>query len=256
MSDELRLVRRKVESLNGSVGEIRDRLLNCLDTATRRPEDALALSRSIGETLAKQSLTALGIKPPLMLDACLRELEKPKVMSRGLVPGEIISMLHKVRTFGNRALHDSLRISVTAEDVASVLGDLLRVTRWYFCEFARGQRLESVFQGLADRPGGDTPPIAPTAETSRLMGKRADTEAIPSKQVQPAADRDTRLPKMPRSVKKEVAKRQAEIDWMEKNFPPTCGGQPVDEILHDWIDRIRKLQESLDQLRSGYRADA
>jgi hypothetical protein len=142
VSDDLLPLLRKIESLDAGVGDIRDRLLNCLHAAERRPADALALARGIGEVLAKQILTAIDIKPPRMLDACLRELEKPQMMSRGLVPGEIITMLHKVRTIGNKALHDDLRIEVSLDDVTSVLGDVLRVTRWYFREFTRGPRLE------------------------------------------------------------------------------------------------------------------
>src|SRR5689334_20647120 len=113
MIGELQLLRQKVGLLTDPASDVRDRLLNCLDVASRRPADALALARGIGETLAKQVLVAIGIKPPEMLEACLRELEKPEVMSRGLVPGEIITMLHKVRMIGNKATHDALRIKVT-----------------------------------------------------------------------------------------------------------------------------------------------
>jgi hypothetical protein len=142
MGDELRLLRQKVESLADDAGDVRTQLLSCLDAAVQRPASALALARGVGETLAEQTLAAIGIKPPSMLDACLRELERQEVMSRGLVPAEIITMLHKVRTIGNKATHDALKIAVTADDVTSVLGDVLRVTRWYYCEFARGPRLK------------------------------------------------------------------------------------------------------------------
>jgi hypothetical protein len=152
--DELQLLRQKVDSLTDEVRDIRTRLLNCLDVAPRRPKDALGLARGIAETLAKQTLAALGTEPPPMLDACLRELRKPETMSRALVPAEIITMLDKVRTIGNKALHDALSIEVALDDVTSVLGDVLRVTRWYFGEFDRGPRLDPVL-------GTPRPPPAP-----------------------------------------------------------------------------------------------
>lgn len=158
MSHELRPLRRKVEPLNDAARDIRDRLLNCLDAAARRPEDALALARGVGGMLAEQCLTAIGIKPSGMFDACLAQLEEPGVMSRGLVPAEIITMLHKVRTIGNKAVHDKLRIEVTVDDVVSVLGDVLRVTKWYLGEFTRGPRLDPVFRAMAPLLASDAPP--------------------------------------------------------------------------------------------------
>lgn len=149
MDEPLQSIELRIESLSPGVGDARDQLLNCVRIATRRPADALGLARGVGERLAKQTLSAAGIKPPSMLDACLREMEKPEVMSRGLIPAEIISMLHKVRTIGNKALHDDLRIAVSVDDVTSVMFDLLLLIRWYYTQFARGPKLGPVFKSSA-----------------------------------------------------------------------------------------------------------
>jgi hypothetical protein len=164
MRNELQWLRQKIESLADEVGESRGRLLNCLDVAERHPTDALGLARATAESLAKQVLAAIGAKPSATLDSCLRELEKPETMSRALVPAEIITMLHKVRVIGNKALHDDLRIAVTTDDVTSALGDVLRVVRWYFGEFARGPRLDPVFRQAAAVPG----PAAPAVRSSAV----------------------------------------------------------------------------------------
>jgi hypothetical protein len=140
MSDELRLLQQRIERLESSVGEIRDRLTHCLQVASY-PSDAIALARGVAESLVKRILENIGIKPPAMLDACLRELEKPEVMSRGLVPSEIITLLHMVRVMGNKATHDVMRIRSTESDVYLVLQSLLRVIEWYFSEFERGPKL-------------------------------------------------------------------------------------------------------------------
>jgi WD40 repeat protein/class 3 adenylate cyclase len=161
--DEFQTLRKTIESLSDAAGDVRARLLNCLDAAARRPADALGLARGVAESLTKQIVTAIGVKPPAVLDACLKELERPETMSRGLVPGEIVTILHKVRTIGNKALHDDLRIRVTAEDVTNVLGDVLRVVRWYFAEFVRGPGVDP-FAPEA-RPGE----AAPSARLVVLM---------------------------------------------------------------------------------------
>jgi formylglycine-generating enzyme required for sulfatase activity len=180
MNDDLQRFRQRVEALCDAVGEVRDRLLNCLDVAPRRPADALGLARGTGEMLAKQMLAAIGIKPPPMLDACLRKLEEPKVMSRGLVPAEIITMLHKIRTLGNKATHDDLRIKVTTDDVASVLGDVLRVTQWYFGEFERGPRVDPVFKVI------EPPPVELPLLDSRDGARREQQAWVRRLNVEPA----------------------------------------------------------------------
>jgi hypothetical protein len=145
MMDELRFLQQRIERLEVTVGDVRERLVNCVQVSTR-PQDALVLARSVAETLVKQMLAEMQIKPTAMLDACLRELERPEVLSRGLVPPEIISILHLVRVMGNKASHASLRIQVSETDVLLVLRPLLRVVEWYFAEFDHGPKLAPLFR--------------------------------------------------------------------------------------------------------------
>ena len=161
MREELDALKRRVERLEAGVGEIRDRLAACLQVAGR-PQDSLSLARGIAESLAKQVLERLGLKPAAMLDACLRLLEQPDVMSRGLVPAEVISLLHMVRVLGNKAAHDALRIEATADDVDLVVRSVLRVVEWYFAEFERGPRLNPLFKSGPSLPPlrADLPPLA------------------------------------------------------------------------------------------------
>jgi hypothetical protein len=154
VDQELLLVGQRIERLEEAVGDVRERLLNCVKVADH-PQDALGLSRGVAEALAKRVLAGIGLKPAATLDACLKELEEPRVMSRGLVPAEVITLLHMVRVLGNKATHDALRIEVTASDAALVLRSVLRVVEWYFVEFERGPRLNPLF-----RPGA-APPLLP-----------------------------------------------------------------------------------------------
>jgi hypothetical protein len=172
MIDQLRFLNDRIERLEQDVGDIRRRLQNCLRVADR-PEDALVLARSVAECLAKRLVEALGIPPPPMLDACLKTLEKPEVMSRGLVPSEIITILHMVRVMGNKATHDAMRIAANEEDVYLVLQSILRVVEWYFSAFERGPKLErpsdsaNAPAAAADRAGVQSQPGERDAATRR-----------------------------------------------------------------------------------------
>lgn len=153
MNDELYILRQRIERLETAVGDLRGRLAHCLQVVAL-PNDALALARGIAETLTKRVLQDIGLKPPSMLDGCLKELEKPQIMSRGLVPAEVITLLHMVRVLGNKAAHDVMRIAAGATDVDLVLRSVLRVVEWYFAEFERGPRLNPLF-----KPGETPPPL-------------------------------------------------------------------------------------------------
>ena len=142
--NEIRILRQRIERLETTVGVIRDQLQNCLQVANR-PSDAIALARSVAESLTKQVLKDLGSIPPSMLDACLKELEKPEMMSRGVVPSEIITMLQMVRVLGNKAIHNAMRIELTTADVDLILRSLLRVVEWYFTEFEYGLKVKTLY---------------------------------------------------------------------------------------------------------------
>jgi hypothetical protein len=81
----------------------------------------------------------------LTFDACLRELDRPELMSRGLVPAEITTRLHFVSTLGNKASHDALRTEVRPGDAHEVLNAVLKVLEWFAYGFERGPRLPSVY---------------------------------------------------------------------------------------------------------------
>lgn len=153
MNEELVLRRRRIDRLEVSVGEVRDRLAACVQVAGR-PQDALTLARGIAESLTRQILEHMGLKAAAMLDACLRMLKDPAVMSRGLVPSEVLSLLHMVRVLGNKASHDLMKVEPSPTVVDLVLRSVLRVVEWYFAEFARGPRLDPLF-----KPGSDLHPL-------------------------------------------------------------------------------------------------
>jgi hypothetical protein len=152
-SDELQLLQQRIDRLAGLAGDFPERMTNCLQVAGSPPQ-AVALARSEAERLVKQVLEKMSIKAPAMLDGCLRELEKDTVMSRGLVPLEVVSLLHAIRVLGNKATHDALKIDLTADAVHLVLLALVRVVEWYFAEFERGPKVKLPGRGWSVRRPG------------------------------------------------------------------------------------------------------
>jgi len=157
MDDPFNPLRERIERLEAAVGEVRDHLHDCVQVINS-PRAAMTLARNVAESLTKMVLEKLHRKPPGTLDACLAELETPQTMSLGLVPGEIISLLHMIRVMGNKATHDVLRIQPTSADVDLVLRSLLRVVEWYFAEFRRGPQLDPLFSTTPPRLQVDAPP--------------------------------------------------------------------------------------------------
>jgi hypothetical protein len=165
---ELEILRERVERLEAGVGDIQATLRHCLQVADK-PEDAMMLARRIIDGLSTRILEDVQEKPRGTLEANLRVLESDAVLSRGLVPNEIITLLHMVRVIGNKAAHDSLKITPTVADVDLVLRSVLRVIEWYFAEFKRGPRLQPLFRGSGPMPPLESEGLPPAPRLPALV---------------------------------------------------------------------------------------
>ena len=152
MLDDLQ---RHIECLVDAVRDIRLQLINCIRVADD-PQQSITLARSIAESVTKKLLKCMNCKVSTIFEACLKELEKHEVRSRGLVPAEIISMLHMIRVMGNKASHGASGIELTSNDVAIVLSSLLRVVEWYYSQFRLGPQINPILA-----PPKREPPSAP-----------------------------------------------------------------------------------------------
>jgi tetratricopeptide (TPR) repeat protein len=163
-------LQQRIERLHDAVDWVRGPLKSCLRVADD-PKAALSLARGVAEQLAKRVLQDIGIKPPSMLEACLKELEGEKVMSRGLVHAQIITLLHSLRVWGNKAYHDDMQVPPTREDVNLFLGSALRVVDWYCYEFERGPKVARPAPGPG--AGGAAPGGRPAGTRKpRVVGRR------------------------------------------------------------------------------------
>jgi hypothetical protein len=183
VADELGLLKERVGRLNSKVGAVKEELGNCLLVST--PPAAITLARGIVEGVCKQTLQAMGAKPPAMLLGCLQELERPEQMSRGLVPAQIITTMHSVRVWGNKAAHKDEGLALTEDDVALVVRSALRVVEWYSAEFERGPKIAPLYGSRRRRAAAvvlAAIPLAGLAAAVPLFGhpRGADPPARPA----------------------------------------------------------------------------
>jgi tetratricopeptide (TPR) repeat protein len=68
-----------------------------------------------------------------------------KVAGLRLLPDEMASYLHTVRTLSNKVDHDAVCVTLTEADAENGLSLFLRVLEWFYCEYERGPRLTTVY---------------------------------------------------------------------------------------------------------------
>jgi hypothetical protein len=68
-----------------------------------------------------------------------------KTKGLGILPDEMASLLHTIRTYSNKADHDAEKVRLTVEDAEIGLTLFLRVVEWFYCEYDKGPRLLSIY---------------------------------------------------------------------------------------------------------------
>jgi hypothetical protein len=68
-----------------------------------------------------------------------------KTKGLGILPDEMASLLHTIRTYSNKADHDAEKVRLTVRDAEIGLTLFLRVVDWFYCEYEKGPRLLSIY---------------------------------------------------------------------------------------------------------------
>lgn len=71
--------------------------------------------------------------------------EKARIQGLGILPDEMASCLHTIRTYANKAHHDEEKIQLSVEDAEIGLRLFLRVLKWFYCEYDKGPKLPSIY---------------------------------------------------------------------------------------------------------------
>ncbi len=91
-------------------------------------------------------------RPSDNLWACIVQAGKgdqeEKIQGLGILPDEMASLLHTIRTYANKADHDVEKVQLKVEDAEIALSAFLRVLDWFYCEYDKGPRLPSIYQKL------------------------------------------------------------------------------------------------------------
>jgi hypothetical protein len=75
-----------------------------------------------------------------------------KIKGLQILPDEMASYLHTLRTLSNKADHDAEKVRLTVSDAENVLSLFLRVLEWFYCECERGPRLPTIYTVEAGPP--------------------------------------------------------------------------------------------------------
>ncbi len=90
------------------------------------------------------------------LYACIEQAYKQK-----LLPKEIYSSLHTIRTWSNPADHAAERVTLNPARAERQLAALLDVIEWFYCEWEQGPGLETIYRAESIQPVAP-PPISQT----------------------------------------------------------------------------------------------
>src|SRR5262249_16627211 len=82
-----------------------------------------------------------------------------KVKGLGLLPDEIASCLHTIRTLSNKADHAAERVRLTAADAENALHLFLRALTWFYCEAEFGPRIDRCGEAPPPRPAQVAPEL-------------------------------------------------------------------------------------------------
>lgn len=151
----------RIRSLSNEVDEaIRTELRQMLDTLRQRNQigvltqltrTCLKFMNLLFEKVGRTLPAGKGRPSDNLYDCILRAHkgrdENPNFKHKGLciLPDEIASCLHTIRTYSNKADHDAEKTNLTVEDAENMLGLFLRVLEWFYCEYENGPRLKTIY---------------------------------------------------------------------------------------------------------------
>ena len=87
-------------------------------------------------------------RPSDNLYDCIIRAGKGDERSKGLgiLPDEIASCLHTIRTYSNKADHDAEKVRLMTIDAEICLLLFLRVLEWFYCEYEKGPKLPTIYK--------------------------------------------------------------------------------------------------------------
>jgi probable phosphoglycerate mutase len=101
-----------------------------------------------------------------------------------LLPDELASYLHLIRTLSNKSHHDAEGIALSTTDAEQAIRAVLRTLEWYYCEYTFGPGLTSMYMPsppiVDDRPITQPTIVTPTPIPPSQLHTGHDTHALES----------------------------------------------------------------------------
>jgi formylglycine-generating enzyme required for sulfatase activity len=125
------------------------RLLRTLHDA-RDPIGVLLSMSRVSLLLLRAVFERAGHPPPSenLYDCIVRAARgdgTQKIQGLRLLPDEIASYLHTLRTLSNKPDHAAEQIHLLGADADNALNTFLRVLQWFYCEYDHGPHLSSIY---------------------------------------------------------------------------------------------------------------
>ncbi|MCI0560321.1 MAG: hypothetical protein MN733_17685, partial [Nitrososphaera sp.] len=125
------------------------RVLQTLRAADNPIGVLLAMSR-LGLQLVTEILERAGYKRPSdnfydCIVLLARGDNEKKIKGLRILPDEMASYLHALRTLSNKADHAAEQVTLTVSDAENALNLYLRVLEWFYCESEHGPRLPTIY---------------------------------------------------------------------------------------------------------------
>lgn len=130
-----------IDALGEQLDEnLHNELLNIYKTLLVNPVGAILQLSRAGLLFMELLFASVGASRPSdnLWDCIVRAGkgdEGKKIKGLGILPDEIASLLHTIRTYANKADHATEKIHLTVEDAEICLRLFLRVLKWFYFEY-------------------------------------------------------------------------------------------------------------------------
>lgn len=145
--EKLALIYKQISSLDSCVDDdVRRELVSAVDTLRRAsniPGTFVSLSRFLEGPSG--FLGRIAKAAGLQLRHNLLEQQIEQLRQQGVIPPELASDLHWVRVRASRARHRSESLEITADDAENAISYVLRLVKWYYCDFDNGPKLRTIY---------------------------------------------------------------------------------------------------------------
>lgn len=171
----------------------------------------LAMSR-LSLQLLDQVLGSAGhCRPSDNLYDCILSASKgdehSKLHGHRLLPDELASYLHTIRMLSNKADHAGEMLQLTSGDAENALNLYLRVVEWFYTEYSRGLKLESIY-------------FASSAALPSVLAPNADGETVPKGSAVEGSVFQITRPTLPQQLTSFIG-REREIEKVKRLLSST-----------------------------------